>query len=58
ESVRFELQRALQYITIRPFEYVLWGAVPLDVTFVVKLITLCITYVIVAIPIIKFTDII
>ncbi|KAG6443562.1 hypothetical protein O3G_MSEX002891 [Manduca sexta] len=48
ESLRFELQVALQYMEHRPFNFMLFYAIPLDISLVIGIVSLCITYTIVA----------
>uniref|UniRef100_A0A2A4JJM3 Gustatory receptor n=1 Tax=Heliothis virescens TaxID=7102 RepID=A0A2A4JJM3_HELVI len=47
ESLRFELQTALQYLNLRPFRYTLCRAVPLDINLLLTTASICITYIIV-----------
>ncbi|XP_063897019.1 uncharacterized protein LOC135118571 [Helicoverpa armigera] len=56
ESLRFELQTALQYVRLRPFRYTLCRAIPLDVNMLFTIISLCITYVIVGLQLTHFSQ--
>ncbi|PZC80224.1 hypothetical protein B5X24_HaOG215030 [Helicoverpa armigera] len=55
ESLRFELQTALQYVRLRPFRYTLCRAVPLDINLLFTTASICITYVIVLLQLTHFS---
>ncbi|KAJ8711623.1 hypothetical protein PYW08_008577 [Mythimna loreyi] len=55
ESLRWELQTALQYVSLRPFKYTLCRAVSLDVYLPFAAISLGITYVIVLLQLSHFS---
>uniref|UniRef100_A0A2A4JJJ6 Gustatory receptor n=1 Tax=Heliothis virescens TaxID=7102 RepID=A0A2A4JJJ6_HELVI len=54
ESLRFELQTALQYVRLRPFRYTLCRVVPLDINLLFTTASICITYVIAALQLTHF----
>ncbi|KAJ8709057.1 hypothetical protein PYW07_008883 [Mythimna separata] len=55
ESLRWELQTALQYVTLRPFKFTLCRAVPLNIYLPFATISLSITYVIVILQLSHFS---
>nr|CUQ99359.1 TPA: Gustatory receptor 18 [Manduca sexta] len=57
ESLRYELELALDYVTRRPFNFVLFGAVPLNMDVPVGIISTCITFIIVTIQFTHFNNI-
>ncbi|KAG6443560.1 hypothetical protein O3G_MSEX002919, partial [Manduca sexta] len=54
ESLRFELEIALEYVERRPFNFVICRVFPVDISMPISIVTLCITYVII---IIQFAEI-
>uniref|UniRef100_A0A2A4JTB6 Gustatory receptor n=1 Tax=Heliothis virescens TaxID=7102 RepID=A0A2A4JTB6_HELVI len=55
ESLRFELQTALQYLNLRPFKYTLCRVMPLDINLLFTTASICVTYVIVALQLTHFS---
>ncbi|XP_050355224.1 uncharacterized protein LOC126776617 [Nymphalis io] len=48
EILLLEIQRTLDYMKFRPFEYNIWRMIPLDASLPLKFVSLCVTYIIVS----------
>ncbi|KAJ8709056.1 hypothetical protein PYW07_008882 [Mythimna separata] len=55
ESLRWELQTALLYVTLRPFEYTICRTVSLNIYLPFTFISLCATYVLVVLQLSHFS---
>ncbi|KAG6443566.1 hypothetical protein O3G_MSEX002901 [Manduca sexta] len=55
ESLQFELQAALDYLTQRPFVFKIWDAIPVNSSLVISIVKVCITYTIVALQLLHFS---
>ncbi|KAG6443558.1 hypothetical protein O3G_MSEX002923, partial [Manduca sexta] len=54
ESLRFELQAALDYLTQRPFGFKIWDAIPVNSSLIISIIKVGVTYTIVSLQLSHF----
>ncbi|KAG6443554.1 hypothetical protein O3G_MSEX002881, partial [Manduca sexta] len=54
ESLRFELQAALDYLTQRPFVFKIWDAIPVNSSLIISIVKVGVTYTIVSLQLSHF----